>query len=165
MVQVQAIAQNTETLRLLARKRRKLMRKLEERETLSGHWWQWWYGDGNGDGNGLIVYLSLLILSGKLGWMGWMMVWYGMPFHDFVMDIHVYSPCHCSLRQHLEQNLGILSHVYLRQADVDLQQLGSTRGNAATGVSFGQRTKKLAPHAPLKACTFKLWLGERWESA
>jgi hypothetical protein len=37
MVQVQAIAQNTETLRLLARKRRKLMRKLEERETLSGH--------------------------------------------------------------------------------------------------------------------------------
>ena len=79
----------------------------------------------------------------------------GMPFHDFVMDIHIYSPCHCSLRQHLEQNLGILSHVYLRQADVDLQQLGSTRGNAATGVSFGQRTNKLAPHAPLKACTFK----------
>ncbi|CAL1148725.1 unnamed protein product [Cladocopium goreaui] len=53
--EVQAIAQNAETLRLLARKRRKLMRKLEERE------------------------------------------------------------------QHLEQNLGILSHVYLRQADVDLQ--------------------------------------------
>ena len=47
----------------------------------------------------------------------------------------------------MEQNLGILSHLYLRQADVDLQLLGSSRGT--TGV------------APVRACTFKLWLGER----
>lgn len=53
--EVEVLARHAAKLRALARKRRKLMRKLEERE------------------------------------------------------------------QHLEQNLGILSHLYLRQADVDLQ--------------------------------------------